>query len=233
MTGLLMRWMRAPRPASAAVSASAQADADLPRRAERLFWQWAVHAGVVVFTAWWLQVRGLWRALVEGDPSGISLGIAVLAALVTLWCGLRAREMARQAAPGSAWRSAHLADRARDATLAPQLLADRTHGPHETAWWFCGATLKLGLLGTVVGFIVMASQIGQTASFELDQIQSLLKQMTTGMAIALYTTLVGLIGNLWLGLQLMLLDRLGDRLAADILAGGAAAGAAGATSRAS
>lgn len=227
MTGLLMRWMRAPRAEAALAATSPQADADLPRRAERLFWQWAVHAGVVVFTAWWLQVRGLWRALVEGDPSGISVGIAVLAALVTLWCGLRAREMARQAAPGSVWRAAHLADRARDAALAPQLLADRTHGPHETAWWFCGATLKLGLLGTVVGFIVMASQIGQTASFELDQIQSLLKQMTTGMAIALYTTLVGLIGNLWLGLQLMLLDRLGDRLAADILAGGTTAGAAG------
>jgi hypothetical protein len=219
MTGLLMRWMRAPRPSAAA--ASPRPDADLQQHAERLFWQWAVHAGVVLFAAWWLQARGLWRALVEGDPSGISAGILVLASLVTLWCGLRARELARQAAPGSTWRSAHRADHARDAALATQLLAERTHGPHETAWWFCGATLKLGLLGTVVGFIVMASQIGQTASFELEQIQSLLRQMTSGMAIALYTTLVGLAGNLWLGLQLMLLDRLGDRLAADILSGSA------------
>ena len=39
-----------------------------------------------------------------------------------------------------------------------------------------------------------------------------------GMAIALYTTLVGLIANLWLGLQLLLLDRTADRLVADILA---------------
>jgi hypothetical protein len=218
MTGLLVRWLRGPRLPSAPAAPAPQADAGLPRRAERLFWQWAVHAGVVLFAAWWLQRRGLWRALVEGDPTGISVGITVLAALVTLWCGRRARELARQAEPGSPWRAAHRTDRARDAALAPQLLADRTHGPHETAWWFCGATLKLGLLGTVVGFIVMASQIGQTASFELDQIQSLLKQMTTGMAIALYTTLVGLVGNLWLGLQLMLLDRLGDQLAADILA---------------
>lgn len=225
MTGLLVRWMRGPSPAAAPAP---RADADLQRRAERLFWQWAVHAGVVLFTAWWLQARGLWRTLVEGDPSGISVGILLLSALVTLWCGQRSRALARQAAPGSPWRLAHQMERARDAALAPQLLADRTHGPHETAWWFCGATLKLGLLGTVVGFIVMASQIGATASFELDQIQTLLKQMTTGMAIALYTTLVGLIGNLWLGLQLMLLDRLGDRLAADILAGGAAAGATGA-----
>ncbi|MBL8325813.1 MAG: MotA/TolQ/ExbB proton channel family protein [Rubrivivax sp.] len=232
MTGLLLRWVRGPRnDAGSVVEGAARrwvrhADASVKQRAERLFWQWAVHVGVVLFVAWWLQARGLWRMLVEGDPSGISLGIAALALLVTLWCGHRARLLARQASPGSAWRRAHAAERLQDATLCAQLLADRTHGPHETAWWFCGATLKLGLLGTVVGFIVMASQIGQTASFELDQIQTLLKQMTTGMAIALYTTLVGLIGNLWLGLQLMLLDRLADRLAADVLAevlGGAAA----------
>lgn len=214
MTGLLLRWMR---PSQVGVP-SPLADAGVAQRAERLFWQWAVHAGVVLFIAWWLQHRGLWRTLIEGDPSGISVGIAMLSALVTMWCGRRAHALAREAAPGSDWRRRHTAERAHDAALAPQLLADRTHGPHETAWWFCGATLKLGLLGTVVGFIVMASQIGATASFELDQIQILLKQMTTGMAIALYTTLVGLIGNLWLGLQLMLLDRLADRLAADILA---------------
>jgi hypothetical protein len=233
MTGLLMRWMRGARgpgeasnsPGAAAARWVPRADFSIQQRAERLFWQWAVQAGLVLFVAWWLQVRGLWRALVEGDPSGISVGIALLSALVTLWCGVRARVLAHQAAPGSEWRRAHADERTRDAGLAPQLLADRTHGAHETAWWFCGATLKLGLLGTVVGFIVMASQIGQSASFEIDQIQTLLKQMTTGMAIALYTTLVGLIGNLWLGLQLMLLDRMGDRLAADILADGLGAGA--------
>lgn len=230
-----MRWMRGPRasgggsgshgPHDAAARWLPSADSTVQQRAERLFWQWAVHAGVVLFVAWWLQARGLWRAIVDGDPSGISVGIALLSALVTLWCGLRARMLAKQAAASSPWRRQHAAERAHDAALAPQLLADRTHGPHETAWWFASATLKLGLLGTVVGFIVMASQIGATASFELDQIQTLLKQMTTGMAIALYTTLVGLIGNLWLGLQLMLLDRLADRLAADILAGAAPAAA--------
>jgi biopolymer transport protein ExbB/TolQ len=69
----------------------------------------------------------------------------------------------------------------------------------------------------VVGFIFMASRIGGMPSFDVDQIQSLLTQMTAGMAIALYTTLVGLIANLWLGLQLLLLDRTADRIVADIV----------------
>lgn len=202
-----------------------RADATVATLAQRLFWGWAVAAGLALFIAWWLQLQGAWRELVRGDPSGISVGIVVLSVLVTGWCGLRAWRLQGAALPRSAWRQAAAADHARSPEVAAQLLAERCHGPHETAWWFASATLKLGLLGTVVGFIVMATQIGAVPSFELDQVQVLLKQMTQGMAIALYTTLVGLVGNLWLGLQLMLLDRLADRLAADLLHG-AAPGAA-------
>jgi hypothetical protein len=193
----------------------------LPQVAQRLFWAWALMVGLTLFTAWWMQERGWWRALSDGDRSGISLGIVALAVVVAIWCGRRAwtLQAEAQARPGP-WRRAYLEDLARGHDQAPQLLAERTHGPHETAWWFAAAAVKLGLLGTVVGFIVMAAQLGQSQSFELAEVQKLLQQMTSGMAIALYTTLVGLVANLWLGLQLLLLDRLADRLAADILADG-------------
>lgn len=186
--------------------------------AQRLFWAWAAAAGVALFGAAWLHRRGGWHTLVEGDPSGISVVITLLALAVTLWCGRRAWRLQAQAGPGSDWRRAHAADRRRTPDLALHLLAERSHGPHETAWWFAAAAIKLGLLGTVVGFIVMATQIGRMPSFDIEQVQTLLQQMTAGMAIALYTTLVGLIANLWLGLQLLLLDRMADRIAADILA---------------
>lgn len=192
---------------------------DVAAIAQRLFWAWALLGGVALFAGWWLQVQGWWRELVAGDPSGISLGIVALSCIVTGWCGVRAWRLQTQAGAGSPWRSAYHADVQRGLALAPQLLSERTHGPHETAWWFAATAIKLGLLGTVVGFIVMATQIGRMPSFDLDQVQNLLKQMTQGMAIALYTTLVGLIANLWVGLQLLLLDRMADRIAADILEG--------------
>jgi hypothetical protein len=188
---------------------------------QRLFWGWAVLAGVALFAAWWLQARGLWRALVEGDPSGISVAIVALSVVVTLWCGRRAWQLQSQAASSSAWRRAYDNVRTRSPEQAAALLSEHSHGPHETAWWFAASAIKLGLLGTVVGFIVMASRIGAMPGFDVDQIQALLKQMTAGMAIALYTTLVGLIANLWLGLQLLLLDRAADRIVADIVSGGA------------
>jgi MotA/TolQ/ExbB proton channel family len=210
----LMKWLR---PGHGALP-SPRSDPGIVGLAQRLFWSWAALAGVALFTGWWMQANGWWRTLIEGDPSGISVGIIVLSVVVTLWCGRRAWQLAAQAEPGSDWRRAHAHELRSTPDVASALLSERTHGAHETAWWFAATAIKLGLLGTVVGFIVMASQIGRAAGFDLDQVQNLLKMMTQGMAIALYTTLVGLVANLWLGLQLLLLDRLADRLAADILA---------------
>jgi uncharacterized membrane protein YecN with MAPEG domain len=186
--------------------------------AQRLFWAWAVQLGVAIFAAWWMHARGLWRKLIDGDPSGISVAITLLALAVTLWCGRRAWRLQAEASEGSDWRHAYARARAQSPEQAAALLSEHSHGAHETAWWFAASAIKLGLLGTVVGFIFMASRIGSMPSFDVDQIQALLTQMTAGMAIALYTTLVGLVANLWLGLQLLLLDRTADRIVADIVA---------------
>jgi hypothetical protein len=194
--------------------------ATLSASADTLFWAWSLHAGVMLFLAWWLHRLGLWAELVRGDPSGISVGIVALAVISTAWIGRRARLLAHESrAEGSRWRAAWAADLAAGRAEASQLLSERTHGPHETAWWFASAAIKLGLLGTVVGFIVMSMQISKMQLFDISEVQTLLKQMTQGMAIALYTTLVGLAANLWLGLQLLLLDRMADKVAAAILAG--------------
>ena len=87
--------------------------------------------------------------------------------------------------------------------------------PHHTAWWVNGIQLKLGLLGKVIGFSVLALQIGNIQSFDASQSQDLLKSLTQGLGIALLTTMVGLVGNILLGLQLTRLDRYADALVAD------------------
>lgn len=105
-----------------------------------------------------------------------------------------------------------------DTGVARDLLTEASHGPHEMAWWFNGIQLKLGLLGKVIGFSVLALELGQMQSFDPSQSTQLLKSLTGGLGIALLTTMTGLAGNILLGLQLMRLDRHADALVAEILA---------------
>ena len=85
------------------------------------------------------------------------------------------------------------------------------------AWWFNGIHLKLGLLGKVIGFSILALELGQMEGFDPQQSAHMLKSLTGGLGIALLTTITGLAGNILLGLQLMRIDRFADALVAETL----------------
>ena len=208
---------------------------DRSANAEPLWLEWTALGGLLLFAAWLLGVRGVWGLLLRSDPTGITLVIIVLFSCATLWCGARSRELqqqrrALQAASATVGLTAHagnapaswaadywrgLKSSPADADAPLDLLLEQTHGPHGTAWWVNGIQLKLGLLGKVIGFSILALNIGQLQSFDASQSQELLKSLTTGLGVALLTTMVGLVGNILLGLQLTRLDRYADLLVAD------------------
>ena len=202
---------------------------DAPPPAEPLWLEWAALFGVLGFASWLLGARGVWALLLQSDPTGLTLVIVVVFAASTLWCGARSRTLQRERAafertPADGWSGDYLALAARgDADTALDLLLEQTHGPHATAWWVNGLQLELGLLGKVIGFSILALTIGRVQSFDATQSQELLRSLTTGLGVALLTTMVGLVGNVLLGLQLTRLDRYADRLVADIQRAGAAA----------
>ena len=189
-----------------------------PAAAEPLWLEWLTLAGLFAFATWLLGARGVWQLLLHADPTGITFVIIVIFAAATLWCGVRARELGRQHAAlqrEEGWAAEYwqaLAAAPRDADAPLDLLLERTHGPHSTAWWVNGIQLKLGLLGKVIGFSVLALEIGQIQNFDPAQSAQLLRSLTTGLGVALLTTMVGLVGNILLGLQLTRLDRFADEL---------------------
>jgi len=101
-----------------------------------------------------------------------------------------------------------------DQQLLAQVMAEQARGQHETGWFVANSLVKLGLLGTVIGFVLMLAPVTTLESFDQSQVQNLLKQMTVGMGVALNTTLLGLVGTMLLGIQYLLLDRAADRLVA-------------------
>jgi hypothetical protein len=60
------------------------------------------------------------------------------------------------------------------------------------------ALVLLGLIGTVVGFIIALSSVDPAASADSDTIAPVIARLINGMSIALYTTLVGSVLHIWL-----------------------------------
>ncbi len=56
----------------------------------------------------------------------------------------------------------------------------------------------LGLVGTVIGFIIALSAVDPQSSVEVDNIAPMVTTLIHGMSIALYTTLLGAVLHLWL-----------------------------------
>jgi len=93
-----------------------------------------------------------------------------------------------------------------------EVLAERLKGTHEFGWFIVDILLKLGLIGTIVGFILMLGSVANSATLDVNTMQKILRQMSSGMGTALFTTLAGLIGSILLGMQYLLLDKGADDL---------------------
>lgn len=78
----------------------------------------------------------------------------------------------------------------------------------------------LGLIGTVVGFVIAVSGLGESIAQgdSVDRVKSVLGQIVNGMGIALFTTLVGsILGGIWLAVHYQILLRAVGGLVVDIV----------------
>lgn len=96
------------------------------------------------------------------------------------------------------------------------VLERRVKGAHEIGWMVADLMLKLGLLGTVVGFILMLGSVTAIETADLDSVQGMLTGMSSGMRVALFTTLSGLVAGMLLAVQYHLVDRGADEVLASI-----------------
>ncbi len=88
----------------------------------------------------------------------------------------------------------------------------RLKGPQEIGWFVSDMMLKLGLLGTIIGFILMLGSVANIANFDVSNMQKILQHMSNGMGTALYTTLAGLTCSMLSAMQYHMIDRHVDEL---------------------
>ncbi len=84
--------------------------------------------------------------------------------------------------------------------------------PHNLGWFFTDIMIKLGLLGTIIGFVLMLGSVVNVTDFDVNSMQNILKQMSSGMGTALYTTFAGLVCSILTAAQFYLLDQAADEL---------------------
>jgi MotA/TolQ/ExbB proton channel family len=102
-----------------------------------------------------------------------------------------------------------------DQTLLLRTLADRLRGSNGFGAFLSDTLMKLGLLGTIIGFIIMLAPIAALDAADKVAMKSSMGLMSDGMAVAMYTTLAGLIGSILVRIQYYMLDAATQRVFSD------------------
>ena len=92
------------------------------------------------------------------------------------------------------------------------LFADKLRGESKIGSFISDSLFRLGLLGTIIGFVLMLQPISSIDSFDEISIKNALTSMSSGMSIALFTTLTGLVGGLLLKMQYYFLEDSSEKL---------------------
>ena len=71
--------------------------------------------------------------------------------------------------------------------------------------WVATHVVRIGLLGTVVGLIIAFSAAKAGGSADLNEVKPMIAAVVDGMYVSLYATLLGIVTNLWLKINLRLL----------------------------
>ena len=187
-----------------------------------LFLESLLVTSLVVFLIYLIVDLGLFSLIVESDKSKISiiiLGLYLISCIHWFFVALNLdKEIKSIENPD---KTTLIGSFVADITSVGQtsvdkkitLLQDELSNKFSFGYLVVDVLLKLGLTGTVIGFILMLLPIGEIQDFDPKILQKLLSTMSGGMAVALYTTLTGLISSMLLKFQYFLLDmRLSDNI---------------------
>lgn len=187
-------------------------------------------SGIELFAWFYLHQEGYLQTLINNDQSHVSLVIMVIYALATLhflWaCYIASQYFFEMSQKGAAFRRPLLkyffdqlsehATSMEEFQSHLEVLEIRLRSSYAFGFVVADLMLKLGILGTVIGFIIMLGSLSNLNSVDITVMQTLLVEMSGGMKVALFTTLTGLLAGILLNIKYNLLDWAVDHLLNDI-----------------
>ena len=160
-----------------------------------------------VLGAAWLQ--GWLDAMFESNARLMCLGIFAVFLVGLVTCAFKVTRTSlelnqvRDGRPAPGSRAAgHIerfpAGNGGDPRVAADLLRFRMTSSISIVGHIANTLVFLGLIGTVVGFIVALSGIDPEVTGNVREVAPMVSSLIDGMGIALYTTLVGAVLHIWL-----------------------------------
>ncbi len=202
------------------------------------FYGWMLVSGLIAFGAFLLWRFGFFSLVLAADQTWLSVVIMVLFVAVAAYLGMASWRLSRMRAALSTFVQNEVLQPAghsaadevsehfellrgkQGAGMGEALharLVERIHRGHHLGWFAADMLIRIGLIGTVIGFIMMLGTAYQLRQDDIAGLKDLLGTMGGGMQVALYTTLSGISGSLLLSLYCKILDRFADDLVADII----------------
>ena len=169
---------------------------------------------LILFGFWILNDQGLVELVLQGDKSHISKAIIILWVLTTVyWIYLSRIVYAEKTSINLngdinsnlfIGRYLEAIDKGEDKDLLLKAFETEYAKKISYGWMAADISLKLGLLGTVIGFILMLQPISELNNTSPEELKVALSSMSSGMAVALFTTLTGLVSSILIRLQFQL-----------------------------
>ena len=171
--------------------------------------------GFALLVAAWLQ--GWLGMVLEGDATKLALVIVLVFAAGLFICAAKLRQVsaeldrirAPEAYPQARVSRYLAAIEGRDGQsrqLAASALRLKLAGRIAVVRHIAGSLVFLGLIGTVIGFMIALSGVDPEDAADVSAIGPMVSTLISGMSVALSTTLVGAVLNIWLMVNYRLLE---------------------------
>ena len=151
------------------------------------FLRWMLITAVTSVGAYFCNKFGLFSEILDKDWSYISLSIALVFCLATIWCGVKTYVL-----------SYHIN---KSEIFGIPVNVNKTKDLEKVGWFIAEQFTVWGFIGTVIGIVYALKGFVGIDPTNTVAIQRLISELVYGMSTALYTTLAGLVCSFFLKLQ--------------------------------
>ena len=140
-----------------------------------LFLKWWLFITTITLGVTYAHFGGFFHMLWDADTTKLSFLLLFIFSFMSVWCGYKT------------WRLSLFID----SKKTEKYTVEKIERLMEVGWFASDLCLSIGMMGTVIGFIMMLSGFSSVDVSDMTTVQDMIKGLGSGMSTALYTTLVG------------------------------------------